>query len=528
VEAFRAGLPLALTVGPFGQFEQELQGESLRRPDTRAVVILMRPEDVDPGLERASPEAMAERLARLEERLVALVEGVRASSGATVVVANAALRPSASGALTALDQALGAHNAALARRLSALSDCHVFDWNGAVAAYGADRFEDPRLWYLARVSCGQEAGAFVSQRLGRRLASLLAPRAKCVVLDLDDTLWGGVIGDDGVEGLKLGDEYPGRAFKDFQQRLKALTHQGIVLAIASKNDESTAREAFTRHPEMILRWEDFACHRISWGPKDEAIRQIAAELNLGLDSFIFLDDNPVECAAVARSLPEVQVHCLGRDPLAFRAILDGIASLDRPPLTREDADRTRMYQESRQRREHEQQHQGREEFLTSLQMTAVVAPADAVTLPRVAQLIEKTNQFNLTTRRHAPDVVKTMASDPAARVLTLRLSDVYGDLGLVCVGILRETAAATWTVDTFLMSCRVMGRGVEDAFLAYLGEQAAAAGARQLVGEYRPTAKNGIVKDFYSQHGFVARDGAFVIELTKGAIPWPAQVTRAP
>jgi FkbH-like protein len=531
VEAYRAGLLLELTVAPYGQFEQELHGDSpLRRSDNRAVVILLRPEDVDAELYRASePAAIIERLGRLEERVVSLAAAIRRDSRATLFVANAAPRPGEGGAPSALDEALHDYNARLARQLGALADVHVFDWAGAVTAFGSARFEDPRLWYLARVPCSQEASIFVSQKIARRLASVLVPRAKCVIVDLDDSLWGGAVGDEGVEGIALGDDYPGSVFKDFQHRLKALTRQGILLAIASKNDEATVRDAFARHPEMVLRWEDFASHRISWDPKELAIPRIAEELNIGLDSLVFLDDSPVECAAVKRALPSVQVHCLGRDPLAFKSILAGIATLDRPVLTDEDQHRTQMYLQARQRHEHEQQHQSREDFLASLAMKAEVAVCTGVSLPRVAQLIEKTNQFNLTTRRHPHDEVRAMLTDGGARVATLRLGDSYGDLGLVCVGILLRAPKdpAEWRIDTFLMSCRVMGRGVEDAFLAYLIELVKAAGGRRIVGEYRPSAKNGIVKDFYARRGFAeAPSGQFSLDLTEGAVSWPAQIER--
>jgi FkbH-like protein len=534
VEAYRAGALLELTVGAFGQLEQELYAASpLHRPDNRVVVILLRPEDVDPDLFRSTGAVVArERLSQLEDRICSLVRSIRQHGHATVLVANAASPPSfEAGTPSPLAAAVHEFNARLPQQLANIPDAHLFDWAGVVADFGSLRFEDPRLWYLARVPCSQDAGIFVSQRLARRLASMLVPRAKCVVIDLDDTLWGGALGDEGVDGIKLGDDYPGSVFKDFQFRLKELTRRGILLAIASKNDESTVRDAFSRHPEMVLTWDDFSSHRISWEPKEQTIPQIARELNLGLDSLVFLDDNPVECAAVRSALPAVQVRCLGRDPLAFRSILADLPALDRSSLTREDEQRTTMYARDRQRREQEHRHQSRDEFLTSLSMTAEVGLCDALALPRVVQLIEKTNQFNLTSRRHTHDAVRGMLADEGARVATLRLRDVYGEMGLVCVAILLRSpgGAAEWRIDTFLMSCRVMGRGVEDAFLAYLVEEVRAAGGRRVIGEYCPTAKNGIVREFYSRHGFVATGeggSAFALDLTKGAISWPAQIQR--
>lgn len=536
VEAYRLGLRIEATLGPFGQFEQELHDErsGLWVPGTRVVVVLMRPEDVDPALDHSPPAAApAEHLAAVRERLLGLLRELRRRTTAVLLVANAA-PPSALDAsyLGALGHAVLEHNLLLAQAIAQISDAHVFDWAGAVADYGASRFEDRRLWYLGRVACGAEASAVVARRLARHLGALLLPRAKCVVVDLDDTLWGGVLADDGIEGIQLGDDYPGNVFKDFQRRLKDLSGRGVLLAVASKNHEPLAREAFDRHPEMVLRWEDFAALRINWNPKAQSLREIAQELNIGIESLVFLDNDPVECASVRAEAREVTVACLGRDPLGFERILSGIAALDRVGVTAEDEGRARMYQGERHRREQQVRAQSRAEFLAGLAMKATVGLCDATTLPRIVQLIGKTNQFNLTTRRRGMEDVRALAGAASSRVGHLRLADAYGDLGLACVGILRQDeTAADWLIDTFLMSCRVMGRGVEEAFLSYLGECARGAGASRLIGEYLPSAKNGIVSGFYSEHGFrpqAGEDGGrrFVIELSGGALPWPSHIVR--
>jgi FkbH-like protein len=540
-EGARLGLSLAVTT-------QRLDPGGLERADppagARVVVLLLRPEELEPELHRHGGRDPADvALGRLADRVVGLAARLRETGRATLLVASAALPAGpASASRTELALALQRYNVLLGQRLAELEGCHVFDWGEAVAQFGSARFRDARRWYQDRAVCGEAALAFVAERLARRLAAELLPRAKCLVVDLDDTLWGGAVGDDGVDGIQLGDGYPGNVYRDFQHHLKQLSQQGLLLAIASKNDEATVRDAFSRHPHMVLRLEDFAATRISWQRKPDSLCQIAEELGLGRDSLVFLDDNPVECGAVTAALPEVQVVCLGRDPLQFVPLLEGIAALDRPVLTREDRLRGGMYQAERQRRQRETSlPQSRDKFLASLGMKARVAPADRESLPRVVQLIGKTNQFNLTCRRHGADEIRCLLDAADARVVTLQLEDTFGDLGLVCVGILRRQPTAahgsqSWLVDTLLMSCRAMGRGVEDAFLACLVETARQAGACQLLGEHVPSERNHIVRDFFSQRGFTAQPSEpdrpepgstfFTLDLGAAEHRWPAHIQR--
>ncbi len=538
VEAFRLGLLLSVSVGPYGQFEQQVgdTGSALWKQDNDAVVLLPRPEDVDQSLFR-EPGAhdASERMRAFRSRFVSVARDVRRRARATILVADAAppSAPLGSPAVAALCHAIKESNLALASEVAGIGDAHVFDWQGTVASFGAARFADARLWYLAKIPCGPEGTVFVARRLARRLAAAFVPRAKCVVVDLDDTLWGGVLGDDGIEGLQLGDDYPGIAFKEVQYRLKELGRAGVLLAIASKNYEETAREAFARHPEMVLKWDDFAAHAVNWNPKADNIREIARKLNIGCDSLVFIDNDELECSLVRQQIPEVHVVCLGRDPLRFEALIGDIAPLDRLTGTAEDAARARMYQQDAARSTLQAAAGTRSEFLTGLRMQATVGACDDSTLTRIAQLIGKTNQFNLTTRRRLPDEVRALAENPSARVLYLRLADIYGDLGLVCVGIVMAgpTLPAVWTIDSFLMSCRVMNRGVEDAFLAFVAQSAAAGGAKRLVGEFIPSAKNQIVRDFYTQRGFAGLPDRgdtkrFDLALEPGVLTWPAQILR--
>jgi FkbH-like protein len=544
VESQRLGPWVQPWFGPFGQLEQPVldAASPLWQEAPDVLWIAARLEDVDRYLVHESPAigpvATKARLDAIRARLVSLARAARDISPASILVSN--LAQDAAHELDVFDandpegfvHLLAECNRELARDLSQIADAHVFDYAGTLRACGAARWTDPKLWYMARSGCGSPNMIALARNLSRAVAALLRPAAKCLVLDLDNTLWGGVLGDDGPEGIKLGDEYPGNVFKDFQAALLGLRRRGFLLAIASKNDEQTVLELLDTHPEMLLRREHFAAIVANWEPKPAHLRHIARTLNIGLDALVFLDDNPVERAAIRAELPMVHVVELPRDPLGYLEALRQIVLLDRPRLAAEDRRRAEMYASDALRQQSAQQATSVAAFLVSLDMEAQVGRCDATTLERVHQLIQKTNQFNLTTRRHKLDDVRRLSQSPDAAVAWLRLADRYGDSGLVCAGIVERADERTWVIDTLLMSCRVMGRHVEDAFLSYLAELAREGGAQVLRGVYRPTAKNAPMKAFYPQRGFVAAgdDGGLVYEapLSADAFPWPDMIRRVP
>ncbi len=542
VECHRIGCPVTPWFGPFGQLEQLVldDGSALWQPEPEVVWIALRLEDVDRHLVHDAAaigaEATRDRLASIRQRVVQLARAARGKHRASILVSN--LAPSAAHDTNVFDASdpdgfvhlLAECNRQLAHDLLQVPDAHVFDYAGVVAESGAGRWTDPKLWYMARSGCGSESMIPLARRLARSIAALVKPPAKCLVLDLDNTLWGGVLGDDGLEGVKLGDDYPGNVFKDFQAALLGLRRRGFLLAIASKNDEQTVLHMLDTHPEMLLKRGDFACICANWNAKPGNLRTIASTLNIGLDSLVFIDDNPVERAAVAAELPMVHVVELPADPLGYLLALREVSVLDRPRLLAEDRQRADMVRSDAARKEQETQATSVEDFLRGLQMRAQVGLCDATTIERIHQLIQKTNQFNLTTRRHNLDDVRRMMTSPEAAVAWLRLSDRYGDLGLVCVGVVRRLDDETWTIDTLLMSCRVMGRQVEDAFLSYLAELARERGAQRLRGEYSPTAKNKPVQQFYPQHGFEPQATGevdyFEALLSPAAFAWPETIHR--
>jgi FkbH-like protein len=320
-------------------------------------------------------------------------------------------------------------------------------------------------------------------------------------MDLDNTLWGGIIGEDGLQGIRLGPDYPGAAFLALQRVILDLYQRGIILAICSKNNPDDAFEALREHPAMLLRLEHIAAFRINWQDKVKNLREIAAELNIGTEALAFLDDNPVECERVRNEMPEVFVIDLPADPMGYAAALQECPVFERLTLSSEDHARGRYYVDERQRKELQQGTASLEDFYRSLQMEAEIAEVDAGTLSRVAQLTQKTNQFNLTTSRYSEQQVSALAQDPAWRIYSLRVRDRFGDSGLVGVAMAhRENDAVE--IDNLLLSCRVIGRTTETALLAHLAQSAVKQGARVLRGRYIPTKKNLPAKDFYPSHGF--------------------------
>jgi len=335
----------------------------------------------------------------------------------------------------------------------------------------------------------------------RLLAPLTGRIAKALVVDLDNTLWGGVIGEEGFNGIQLGPEYPGAAYVMLQRAILDLHRRGVILAVCSKNNAAEAMEAIQNHPHMLLRPEHFAAFRINWQDKASNLREIAAELNIGVDSLAFLDDNPSEREWIRTQLPAVSVIDLPDDVLGYAAALRECPIFERVTLLEEDRERGRHYTEQRLRGELQQSANSLEEFYTALRMVVRIGPATDVDCARVAQLTQKTNQFNLTTRRYSEPQIRAMMEDPAWRLYALRASDRFGDSGLVGVALVRRNAV-DWEIDTLLVSCRVIGRTIETALLAFLCDAARRDGAARVCGWYFPTKKNAPAKDFYSSHGF--------------------------
>ncbi|MBV8577895.1 MAG: HAD family hydrolase [Acetobacteraceae bacterium] len=382
---------------------------------------------------------------------------------------------------------------------------------------GLHAWHDPALWHRAKQEVHPAAAPMYGDLLGRLLAARQGRASKCLVLDLDNTLWGGVIGDDGLDGIELGQGSAlGEAHLDFQNYARALSRRGVILAVCSKNDEANALEPFDRHPDMLLRRADIACFAANWTDKAANIREIAAKLNIGLESLVFVDDNPFERAMVRRELPMVAVPELPEDPALYASCIAEAGYFEGLRLTADDLARNGQYQANLARTAAQTSATDLESYLRSLEMEARWNRFDLSGLSRIVQLINKTNQFNLTTRRMGDEEIAALVADPRALSLQIRLLDRFGDNGIVAVVIGRfETDSTDLLIDTWLMSCRVLGRELERATLNLAAAEAKRLGARRLIGEYRPTQKNGIVRDHYARLGFAA--GA---ELDGGVTRW--------
>jgi FkbH-like protein len=386
--------------------------------------------------------------------------------------------------------------------LNAPSYVHICDTEFLSARRGALECWDARGWFESKQPYAPDMQVDVARECAHLVASLRGGPKKVAVLDLDNTLWGGVIGDDGLDGIEIGDTSPrGEAFKAFQQYLLSLTHRGILLAVCSKNDRDKAVEPFEKHPEMVLRMKDIVAFKANWQPKSENIRQIAGELNLGLDSLVFIDDNPAEIEIVRQFVPEVETVLLSEDPSEYVGALQDTRYFEPKSVTAEDLERVGQYQQEAQRLELLAAVTDMDAYLESLGMESAIREFRPVDVPRISQLINKSNQFNLTTRRRTEAQVQAIMADPAYFGFTVRLADRFGDHGLISV-VAGKVTGDEAEVDTWLMSCRVLKRQVEEAVLNELVRLALLRNCSRIKGVYLPSAKNGMVRDHYPALGF--------------------------
>ncbi len=368
---------------------------------------------------------------------------------------------------------------------------------------GLASWHDAALWHRSKQEIAPTATPLYGDLVGRWLAAKQGRSFKCLVLDLDNTIWGGVIGDDGLEGIALGQGSPlGEAYVAFQDYCRELTRRGIILAVCSKNDEANAVEPFEKHPDMVLKRGDIASFVANWSDKAGNIRAIAEELNIGLDSLVFIDDNPFERNLVRQELPMVMVPEVSDDPVGYPVALSDAGYFEGLSVTDEDRERTSQYQGNKARDALKASATDLPAYLRGLEMELIVKPFDRIGLQRIVQLINKSNQFNLTTRRYTEEDVLAVMGDPEAFGLQLRLLDRFGDNGVIAIIIGRLQETKDLLIDTWLMSCRVLGRQVEPTTLNLIAAQAKKLGAKRVVGEYIPTKKNGMVKDHYARLGF--------------------------
>ncbi|MBI3616097.1 MAG: HAD-IIIC family phosphatase [Candidatus Omnitrophica bacterium] len=516
VKLFLEGYRLELFLNEFNQVEQEILDPQSRfyRFSPQVVFLAVRLEELCPALlkgrSRLSPPQLEEMEKEVLSTLSGWIEMMIRQGIPNFLLSNFLVPPAGPQGIFDLQTPAGQIPVIRRLNLKLLSlrepfpQMILFDLELLASGLGKAQFLDPLQYYRMSNPYALSAYPAYGEFLLRHLKALLGHRRKCLVLDLDDTLWGGVLGEEGIQGVKLSDTYPGNCYKDFQKGLLELHDRGILLAVNSKNNLDEALAMIRTHPEMILREESFSAVRINWKDKAENLLEIAQELNLGLDAFVFMDDSPAECQRIREAFPEVMVAELSKQAHRFRSVLENLGCFEQIALTPEDRSRTDLYRTQGQRQKLASQSGNLEEFYAGLKMCATLYRNDPRHVSRIAQITQKTNQFNLTTRRYTESEILRFMKQ--GMVYALRLEDRFGDNGIIAAAIvLPKGTSGEWVIDSFLMSCRVILRTVEDTFLGIIAQEAEEAGKKQLVGIYLPTARNGMVNEFYLKRGFRLR-----------------------
>jgi FkbH-like protein len=533
--AARHGIALEVVQTEYGQLMQEAMSPQSGINSAKCDAVLLALDyRALPGL--GSPTSVNDALAFIG----ALREGFRQNSGAISIVQTFA--PPAEALFGHIDRVLDASprgaldriNTELARSAAA-SDDVLLDVAAIAELVGLANWHSPQQWNLAKLPFDAAYAPFYADHVARLVAAIKGKSRRVLILDLDNTVWGGVIGDDGLEGIRIAQgDAVGEAFLAVQANALALRARGVVLAVSSKNTDSVARGPFREHPEMLLREDHIAVFQANWSDKATNIKTIANELSLGLDAMVFLDDNPMERDLVRRMLPQVAVPELPADPALYVRTLMAAGYFETIAFSEEDRKRADFYQDNAKRVALQASAGDLDSYLASLNMEIFFAPFDAMGRKRIAQLIAKSNQFNLTTRRYTEADVATLEEDPDVFTLQVRLTDAFGDNGMISVIVCRPQGEDAWEIDTWLMSCRVLKRRVEQMVLRELVEAARRHGKKRLVGVYIPTERNALVVEHYAELGFTqvetdATDGRTVWELdTATEVPEaPMTVHRA-
>lgn len=378
---------------------------------------------------------------------------------------------------------------------------NILDYSIINAQFGKSFCFDPKVYYTADMVLSIDVLPFIAKNVTDIIASISGKFKKCLIIDLDNTMWGGIIGDDGIDNIQIGDLGIGKVFTEFQVWMKQLKQRGIILAICSKNTEAIAKEPFEKHPEMVLSLDDIAVFVANWENKADNIKYIQSILNIGFDSMVFLDDNPVEREMVRTHLPEVLVPELPEDPSLYLDYLLKLNLFETASFSDGDEQRTKQYQEEAGRVILQKSFTNEDDFLTNLNMVSEIKAFNKFNIPRVAQLSQRSNQFNLRTVRYTDEDIEKLSVSDSHLTLTFNLIDKFGDNGLICVLILAKQGEALF-IDTWLMSCRVLKRGMENFTLNTIVKIAKEQGFTKLIGEYVPTPKNGMVENHYKNLGF--------------------------
>lgn len=529
--AARHGFALECIVGGYGQAVQTVldPGAEIHAAQPDAVLVALDyrayPFVATPGNSDVARKTLDAAYGQLET----IRGAIHAVGRAACIVQN--LAPPAEPVFGSLDKALPGtvrglieeFNQRVAAGIRTTKDL-LLDIAGLASLVGLAHWHSPEEWNLAKLPFSSLFTPLYAEHVARLIAALRGKSRRCLVLDLDNTLWGGVIGDDGLDGIKLAQgDATGEAYLELQRYILSLRERGVVLAVSSKNQDEIARLPFRQHPEMLIKENHIAVFQANWNDKATNIRAIADELSLGLESFVFLDDNPAERTLVRRELPQVAVPELPADPALYARVLSLAGYFEAPGFSDEDLKRADFYQDNARRVALQHQFADLDSYLASLNMVISFQPFDSTGRARITQLINKSNQFNLTTRRYTEAEVAAAESDPAVFTLQVRLTDTFGDNGMISVVICRPAGDSEWGIDTWLMSCRVLGRRVEEVVLQEILVAAREAGIRTLTGRYIPTDRNKLVEQHYAKLGFTQTGSE-----PGGTTCWSLDVASAP
>jgi FkbH-like protein len=502
----------------FGQYDNVVQesmgGETVPiTGETDYVMVFLSMETLSARLVRRFVEMKMEDIEKeidgIQSQLSTILFGIRKQTDAVILWHSFESLPYPS--LGILDnQRADGQNACILRLnnfmkglLSNDGNANWVDLNICRARLGEDRYYDRRMWYIGKCPYTLEAMETIALENFKIIRALKGKNRKCLVLDCDNTLWGGVVAEDGLSGIKLGTTYPGTAFVDFQNEIVNLIQRGVIICLCSKNNEEDVWEAFEEHPEMVLKREQIACAQINWDDKATNLQRISEQLNISLDGMVFMDDSEFEIELVSKMLADVKTILLPKDRVYdYTMLLSSCGYFDSLSFSEEDKIRTDMYKTERKRQEVKSHYADLTDYLKSLEIKVEIRYAQPEYIARLAQLTQRTNQFNLTTIRYTEDDIAGMLEKTSVMVIQLKLKDRFGDMGLVGLAILMPCSNDTIGINTLLLSCRVLGRGVEKAFLHCCIEEAYAKGWKVVEGRFVPSRKNGQTKEFYRKGGF--------------------------
>lgn len=514
------GLELSIEVGMFNAYQQELLGTTSTlyqaQPDVLILAIQTRDfvSDLWDSFSGLDAKAASQIVTEALDQIGAWVRAFRKQSTAQLIVHNFELpMVVAQGILDgqmemsqrASIQSLNEGLRLLARSFEGVS---ILDYDGLVSFHGRFHWFDAPKWATAGFPISASCVPFLPQEWLRFIYAVAGPVKKVLVTDLDNTLWGGLAGEDGLDGIRLGTAPMEAGFRELQAAILDLYHRGILLAICSKNNEVDAIRILENHPGMLLRPQHFSALRINWQDKAQNLREIAAELNVGLDSLVFMDDNPAERRLVRMEIPEVTVIELPEDSSSFARALRERVCFDRLTITEEDRVRQLQYQDQRRRVELSRAATTLEEFYWSLGQVVTLSPLQPETIARASQLTRKTNQFNVTTKQYGEESMRSVAETPGWSIWTVNVADRFGDNGLVGI-LITHTEREVCEIDTLLLSCRVIGRKIESAILAHLLAESRRQELSEVCGKFKPTNKNQAASRVFEEHGFTegGRDG---------------------